>query len=70
MKWLLIVVVMNSPVKTDLAFETLTSCLLAEEDMRRQWAEVYNDARNRKAGKNTLELVKGQMTSGTCIPVK
>lgn len=70
MKWLLIAVIMNSPIKTDLVFDTLPSCLLAEQDMRRQWAEVYNDAMTRKAGKDTLDLVKRQMTFGTCIPVK
>ena len=70
MKWLLVILVMNSPIKTDLVFDTLPSCLLAEQDVRRQWTEVYNDALNRKAGKDTLDLVKRQMASGTCIPAK
>ena len=70
MKWLLVVFVMNTPVKTELSFPTLDECLRAEQEMRRQWAEAYNEAAGRKAGKDTLELVKRQMTSGTCIPTK
>ena len=70
MKWLLVVIVMNTPVKTDLSFATLDECMRAEQSMRRQWADVYNEAVGRKAEKDTLELVKRQMTSGTCIPTK
>ena len=61
---------MNTPVKTELSFNTLDECLLAEQTMRQQWAEVYNGAVERKSGKDTLELVKRQMMSGTCIPTK
>jgi hypothetical protein len=67
-KWLLVVIVMNTPVKTDLVFDTLSDCLRAETEMRRAWAEVYNDAFRRKMPKDTMEMVKGQMNSGTCIP--
>jgi len=70
MKWLLVVLVMNTPVKTDLSFNTLDNCLRAEGEMRQQWANMYNDAVKRKADKNSLELVQRQMTSGTCIPSK
>ena len=70
MKWLLVVIVMNTPVKTDLSFATLDECMRAEQSMRRQWADVYNESVGRKAEKDTLELVKRQMTSGTCIPTK
>ena len=70
MKWLLVALVMNAPVKTDLVFDTLSDCLRAEQEMRRQWADMYNDALGRKASKDTLDLVKRQMTSGTCIPAK
>lgn len=62
--------VMNVPVKTDLIYDALPDCLRAEQEMRRQWAEVYNDAVRRKADRDTLELVKGQMISGTCVPTK
>ena len=68
MKWLLVVIVMNMPVKTELSFNTLDDCLRAEQEMRKQWVEVYNSALNRKDGKDTLDMVKRQMTSGTCIP--
>ena len=70
MKWLLVVLVMNSPVKTDLVFDTLPACLAAEEQMRKQWADVYNQTLKNKASKETLELVRSQMTNGTCIPTK
>ncbi len=70
MKWLLVALVMNVPVKTDLIYDSLPDCLRAEQEMRRQWAEVYNDAVRRKADRDTLELVKGQMVSGTCVPTK
>ena len=70
MKWLLVVLVMNSPIKTDLVFDLLPDCLRAEQEMRRQWADMYNDALSRKASKDTLDLIKKQMTSGTCIPTR
>ena len=70
MKWLLVVIVMNTPLKTELTFTTLDDCLRAETEMRQQWADLYNSAKKRNASKDTLELVKGQMTSGTCIPTK
>lgn len=70
MKWLLVVIVMNSPVKTDLVFDTLPACLAAEEEMRKQWAGVYNQTAKNKASKETLALVRTQMFSGTCIPAK
>ena len=70
MKWLLVVIVMNMPVKTELSLNTLDDCLRAEQEMRKQWVEVYNSALNRKDGKDTLDMVKRQMTSGTCIPTK
>lgn len=70
MKWLLVVMLANTPVKTDLVYGTLAECLRAEQAMRQQWAEVYNDALKRKADTATLEMVKRQMGIGTCIPAK
>lgn len=60
MKWLLVVMLANTPVKTDLVYGTLAECLRAEQAMRQQWAEVYNDALKRKADTATLEMVKRQ----------
>lgn len=68
MKWLLVVMVLNTPVKTDLLFESLPACLAAEEAMRAEWAQIYNQAVRSKAGQDTLDLIKSQMTQGTCIP--
>ena len=61
---------MNAPVKTDLVFSTLNECLRAEQTMRQQWADVYNDARKRNAEKDTLAFVLKQQHFGTCIPTK
>ncbi len=70
MKWLLVAIVMNTPVKTDLIFNNLSSCLIAEEEMRKQWTIVYNQERKNNASEETLKLVQSQLTSGTCIPTK
>lgn len=68
MKWLLVVIVLNSPVKTDLVFDTLDDCLSAEQAMRAEWAEMYNHAMAKKLGPDSAKLIRSQMTSGTCIP--
>lgn len=70
MKWLLVVIVMNVPVKTDLVFNSLPECLFAETQMRTEWAETYNQAKKSGVEKETLGLVSSQMTRGTCIPSK
>jgi hypothetical protein len=38
--------------------------------MRRAWADMYNEAVKRQMTKDTLDMLKRQMTSGTCIPAK
>jgi hypothetical protein len=68
MKWLLLVIVANAPVKTDLVFPTLNQCLLAERDMRAAWVQIYNDAKKREADADSLKFVQNQMAHGTCIP--
>lgn len=70
MKWLLVVLIANSPVKTDLVFNDLGACLAAEQDMRARWAEVYNSQVAAKAPRETLGLIRSQMVSGTCIPAR
>lgn len=70
MKWVLVVIVMNAPVKTDLVFGNLADCLSAENQMRKEWAEVYNQAQKSGAARETLGLISSQMTKGTCIPSK
>ena len=62
MKWLLIVIVMNAPIKTDLVFESLSECLSAETQMRKEWAELYNQAKKSSAEKETLGFLNSQMT--------
>lgn len=70
MKWVLVVLVASSPVKTDLVFNDLSTCLAAEQEMRAKWAEVYNSQVAAKASKATLDLIRSQIVSGTCIPTK
>lgn len=70
MKWMLVVLVMNSPVKTDLTFGNLAECLSAEQEMRKEWTEVYNQAKKSGAEPEKIGLISSQMTKGTCIPAK
>lgn len=70
MKWLLVVIVMNSPVKTDLVFSSLSDCLSAENQMRKEWADLYSQSKKAGAANETLGLLSSQMTKGTCIPSK
>lgn len=70
MKWLLVVIVLNTPVKTDLVFDSLSECLSAETQMKKDWADLYNQAKKSGAEKETLGFMSSQMTKGTCIPAK
>lgn len=70
MKWMLVVIVMSTPIKTDLTFNNLSECLSVELKMRKEWAEVYNQAKNSGSEQETLGLISSQMTRGTCIPTK
>ena len=40
MHWVLVVIVMHMPVKTDLVFDSLGSCLQTESAMRKEWIDV------------------------------
>ena len=70
MKWVLIALVMNTPVKTDLVFDSLSECLAAEGQMRKEWAEQYSQAKKSGAEGETLGYMSSQITKGTCIPSK
>ena len=70
MKWLLVVIVMNSPVKTDLVYGSLADCLAAETQMRKEWADLYNQTKKAGGANEALGLMSSQMTKGTCIPSK
>ncbi len=61
MKWLLGVIVMNMPVKTDLVFNSLSDCLAAEEKMREHWGNIYNQTLQNKVSKESLGK-RGQYT--------
>lgn len=70
MKWMLVVIVMNAPVKTDLVYGSLAECLSAEAQMRQEWAEHYGQAKKAGAPAETLGLLSSQVTMGTCVPAK
>lgn len=70
MNWLLVVLVMNTPLKTDLVFQSLDSCLAAETEMRSKWGDLYNRAVATKMSQESLDMIKKQMPHGTCIPTK
>jgi len=70
MKWLLVALVMNAPVKTDLVFNSLDECLAAELQMRKEWSESYNQAKKSGADLERVGQISKAMTTGTCIPSK
>jgi hypothetical protein len=70
MKWMLVVIVMNTPLKTDLTFDKLADCLAAESQMRKEWTATFNQAKNAGAEKEVLGTISSQMAKGTCIPAK
>lgn len=70
MKWLLVAIVLNTPVRTDLIFNSLSDCLAAESQMRKEWSETYSQSKKSGATSEALGLLSSQMTKGTCIPSK
>ena len=68
MKWVLVALVMNTPVKTDLVFESLPACLAAESQMRTEWAEVVNEAKKLGIDPVRAGQISQARTTGTCIP--
>ena len=79
MKWMLIVVVFGvMPVKTNLLFDSIDDCLVAEEAMRAEYAQEFNQwlawaKQNQvEAGypKNREFMMQriGLENRGTCIP--
>ena len=70
MKWLLVAIVMNTPMKTDLVYNNWAECLAAEGQMRKEWAELYSQNQKAGAAREALGLLSSQMTKGTCMPAK
>ena len=47
MKWILVVLIGGvTPVPTDLVFEKLSDCLIAEEQLRKTYAEAFEALSN------------------------
>ena len=57
-------------MSTGLHFPTLARCLQAETEMRAAWANHWNAAKKDGSSEGTLEMIRGQFTSGTCVPNK
>ena len=70
MKWLLVALVMNTPVKTDLTFDSLSACMAAEAKMRAEWSELYAQAKKTGVEPERLGQISKAMTTGTCVPAK
>ncbi|MBU3672468.1 MAG: hypothetical protein FGM43_07930 [Sinobacteraceae bacterium] len=70
MNWLLVVVVLGTPIKTDMVFPSLADCLRTEETMRKVWAEHQLMAAKQGADSVHRDSLRKQMPTGTCIPVR
>lgn len=70
MKWVLVALVMNTPVKTDLVFNNLSECLAAESQMRSEWSVVYDQVKKSGADAERAGQISQARTTGTCIPSK
>jgi hypothetical protein len=76
MNWLLVILISSSPVKTDMVFLDLNSCMKKESEIRKIYTEHVNDYIKwsdsmkipEKEKKENLKFVMSQMNSGTCIP--
>jgi hypothetical protein len=75
MKWMLFVLVFGTqPVETNLIFDSLDSCLKAEETMRKEYARAYSQGTwdgGESVGATSDPSVSsryGQKTTATCIP--
>lgn len=79
MKWMLVVLVGGmTPVNTDLVFDKFTDCLVAEQQMRKHYADAF-EAWDREAAaqidrrrdyRRARELEAKRLLSnvGTCVP--
>ncbi|MFZ9905772.1 MAG: hypothetical protein ACO3GE_10250 [Steroidobacteraceae bacterium] len=70
MNWLLVVVVLGTPIKTDMVFPSLAECLRTEETMRKVWTEHQLMVAKQGTDSAHLDSLRKQMPTGTCIPVR
>lgn len=75
MKWLLVMLISGSPIKTDLYFPTLGECLAFEDQVAAQYANAYNEAvkwarenRSQTEFAGIEKLARERMSRGTCMP--
>jgi hypothetical protein len=79
MKWMLLVLIFGTiPVKTELLFDSIEDCLKSEEQMRKEYARVYNDwhawaeahpkEANYPDSQKFMWRRDGMETTATCIP--
>ena len=72
MRWMLVVLVKESPIKTDLVFKDHKDCLTAEAHMRRTWSDLYNQTVKEipNLTQQSKDFMFSQITHGTCVPTK
>lgn len=76
MNWLLVILISSSPLKTDLVFSDLNTCMKKESEVRKIYTERVNEYMKwsesmkipEKEKKENLKFVMSQINSGTCIP--
>ena len=81
MEWMLVVMVFGTaPIETQLLFPTLQECLSAEEAVRAEYADAYNQwntwarANPDESGLPESEAFQrhrtGILNTGTCVPYR
>lgn len=76
MKWMLVVIIAGAPVKTDLLYETLSDCAVAEDSMRQDYANDFNawldrakaDPKKYNYPDSVKDFMAKKIHSGVCIP--
>lgn len=76
MKWMLIVIVAGTPVKTELLFDTLAACIAAEDAMRQAYANDFNawvesakaDPKKYHYPESVKDFMANKIHPGVCIP--
>ncbi len=76
MKWMLIVLIAGAPVKTDLLYNTLAECTVADDGMRQAYASDFNtwveraksDPKKYNYPASVNDFIKNKIHSGVYIP--
>lgn len=78
MRWLLVVIVANTPIKTDLIFDKFDACMAAEATAASQFVDIAertalwhakNNSSEQRAQADVNSLAQ-KIYYGTCIPTR